>query len=175
MGNSISRDTTVNFEAEIQEIDNAFSKDFHNPNLVVTEIICNLQREGEGIDRTEQSMGMQELTKASSQVEVMGEWDKGSVFEGFHVGWAEKVVGTKGTKSGKKGGLKKAKGLKEETSGPSNKPNGSQGIRKGGWTRFPHLQKENMVVEAQGCEIGMKRKTKSVDGLQEGREENEKK
>lgn len=81
VGNSILRDTTVNFEAEIQDIDNAISKDFHNPNPVVMEIICNLQKEGEGTDRTEQSTGMQELTKAPSQVEVMGEWDKGSVSE----------------------------------------------------------------------------------------------
>ncbi|XP_075650222.1 uncharacterized protein LOC142620797 [Castanea sativa] len=104
-------------------------------------------REGERTDRTEQSTGTRELTKASSQVEVMG----------------------------KKEGPKEAKGLKEDTSGPNNKPNGSQGIRKGGWTRLPHLQKENMEVEAQGCEIGMKRKIEKANGLQDGREENEKK
>lgn len=104
-----------------------------------------------------------------------GELEKGLEFNGFQVGWVEKKVGPKGVKSGKKEGLKKSLDLKAVTCGPSNKVNGSQGIKKGSWTRLPHKPMENMEVEAQGSGIGMKRKTKGVDGSEEGRVDNEKK
>ncbi|KAL0015359.1 hypothetical protein SO802_002428 [Lithocarpus litseifolius] len=65
--------------------------------------------------------------------------------------------------------------LKDVTCGPSNKPNGSQGTKKGSWIRLPHKPKENIEVEAQRSGVGMKCKTKGADGSKEGGVENEKK
>ena len=163
VGNSNSRDSTANFEAIIKDIDNEILEDIHNPNPIVTKIIQNLNRGGE------------DTIKEDSKIGDGGELEKGLEFDGFQVGWAEKKVGTKGAKSRKKEGPKKSMGLKNVTCGPNNKPNVSQGPKKGNWTRLPHMPKENMEVEAQGSEVGMKSKTEGLDGSKEGKVENEKK
>lgn len=64
------------------------------------------------------------------------------------MGWAKKKVGSIGVKSGKKEGPKKAISLKGVKCGPTNKPNVSQGPKKGSWTRLPHMPKEDIEIEA---------------------------
>ena len=165
---SIPRESGVDFEAMLKDIDNDILGNRQSTNTVVKEIVRHLNGEDTDIARLSGE-------DQDSKIGVGGALEKGTKFKGFQMGWSEKKAGNKEVKTGKKEGQKKQLVLKDSISGPNNKPNGPQKITKGSWTRFPYKPLENMEVEAQGSGIGMKRKTDGAEGSEEGRVGNEKK
>lgn len=73
VGNSNPRDSAMDFEAIIKDIDNAILEDHHNLNPVVTKIIQNLNRKGKDIIEEGQPTGSQALIKEDSKIRDMGE------------------------------------------------------------------------------------------------------